>query len=66
MQERANDSFRINAFNVVMDCLLSQIETRFESSKSIAKLFSFLWDFNLDSETAEKLLVRWCNFIHKT
>ena len=54
MQERANDSFRINAFNVVMDCLLSQIETRFESSKSIAKLFSFLWDFNLDSETAEK------------
>ena len=54
MQERANDSFRINTFNVVMDCLLSQIETRFESSKSIAKLFSFLWDFNLDSETAEK------------
>ena len=53
-REVAESSFRVNCFNVVLDCLLSQIRTRFEDSKKILDRFSFLWDFSIDETLAKQ------------
>jgi hypothetical protein len=64
-QQQAKQSFRINTFNVVLDCLLSQISTRFAASKSIADKFSFLCDFSLDLGLAENAARELVSFYHE-
>ena len=48
-----------------MDCLLSQISTRFAASKSIADKFSFLCDFSLDLGLAENAARELVPFYHE-
>ena len=56
-REAADSSFRINCFSVVLDCLLTQVRTRFEDSKLISQRFSFLWDFSLDESDSKEAAV---------
>lgn len=64
-QEKAKESFKINTFNVVMDCLLAQISSRFEASKSIAKKFSFLCDFGMEFDLAVMAAQDLASFYYK-
>ena len=53
-QRKAEDAFKVNCFNVVMDCLITQMSSRFTSSRDIAARFSFLWNFDLNLAIAQK------------
>ena len=53
-QRKTEESFKVNCFNVVMDCLITQMASRFTGSKELAARFSFLWNFDLDLTAAQK------------
>jgi hypothetical protein len=53
-QTKAEEAFRVNCFNVVLDCLITQMSSRFTASRDIAARFSFLWNFDLDLTVAQK------------
>ena len=51
-QRKTEESFKVNCFNVVMDCLITQMASRFTGSKELAARFSFLWNFDFDLTAA--------------
>ena len=53
-QVKAEENFKINCFYVVMDTIIAQLTTRFESSRKISNSFDFLWNFDMESEISLK------------
>ena len=51
---KVDDSFKTKSFFVVMDCLITQISSRFEGSRRISTIISFLLDFEMDLEIKRK------------
>ena len=53
-QVKAEENFKINCFYVVMDTIIAQLTTRFESSRKISNSLDFLWNFDMESEISPK------------
>ena len=58
-QHNQEREFQINVFNVALDKVISEIGRRFEKTKQVNDMFSFLWNFSGvssagDNEAAER------------
>ena len=64
-QHNQEREFQINVFNVALDRVISEIGRRFEKSKQVNDMFSFLWNFSKvtstgDNEAAERTIEICC------
>ena len=58
VQHKQERQFQINVFNVALDREISEIGRKFEKTKQVNDMFSFLWNFSGvssagDNEAAE-------------
>ena len=64
-QHNQEQKFQINVFNVALDRVISEIGRRFEKTKQVNDMFSFLWNFSKvtstdDNEAAERTIEICC------
>ena len=46
--------FKVNVFNIALDTLIHEINSRFASMNSINEMFSFIWKFEAQSDSNDK------------